>query len=57
MTKAEQRANELFPNDRTFCGGVASIARDAYVKGYNDAMQYVYYQLNKVKDAIDEHIH
>lgn len=33
MTQAEQRANELYPNDRAFCGGVASIARDAYLKG------------------------
>lgn len=33
MTQAEQRANELYPNDRAFCGGVASIARDAYIKG------------------------
>lgn len=34
MTHEEQIAQELYPNNRTFCGGVAQIARDAFVKGY-----------------------
>ena len=41
MTKAEQRANELYPNDRAFCGGVASIARDAYIKGCRETIENV----------------
>ena len=39
MTQAEQRANELYPNDRAFCGGVASIARDAYIRGCQDTIR------------------
>lgn len=31
--KPEERANELYPNNSTFCGGVAQIARDAFIKG------------------------
>ena len=38
MKQAEQRANELYPNDRAFCGGVASIARDAYLKGCQETL-------------------
>jgi hypothetical protein len=38
MTQAEQRANELYPNDRAFCGGVASIARDAFIRGWEEAL-------------------
>ena len=41
MTQAEQRANELYPNDRAFCGGVASIARDAFIKGWEEALASV----------------
>ena len=29
----QERAEELYPNSRSFCGGVASVARQAYVKG------------------------
>lgn len=29
----EEKANELYPNNKTFCGGVAQIARDAFSKG------------------------
>ena len=29
----EEKANELYPNNKTFCGGVAQIARDAFAKG------------------------
>ena len=38
MKQAEQRANELYPNDRAFCGGVASIARDAFIRGWEEAL-------------------
>ena len=31
--KTEEKANELYPNNKTFCGGVAQIARDAFAKG------------------------
>ena len=31
--KPDERANELYPNNSTFCGGVAQIARDAFAKG------------------------
>lgn len=31
--KAEEKAQELYPNNSTFCGGVAQIARDAFAKG------------------------
>ena len=39
MSKAIERANELYPNSKTFCGGVASIARDAYIRGCQDRMK------------------
>lgn len=39
LKQAEQRANELYPNDRAFCGGVASIARDAYLKGVQETLE------------------
>lgn len=29
----EEKAQELYPNNKTFCGGVAQIARDAFAKG------------------------
>lgn len=29
----EKKAQELYPNDKTFCGGVAQIAREAFIKG------------------------
>lgn len=41
LTRAEQRANELYPNDRAFCGGVASIARDAFIRGWEEALASV----------------
>ena len=38
MSKATDRANELYPNGKTFCGGVSSIARDAYLKGVQESI-------------------
>jgi hypothetical protein len=38
MSKVTERANELYPNSKTFCGGVASIARDAYIKGCQETI-------------------
>lgn len=29
----EKKAQELYPNNKTFCGGVAQVARDAFIKG------------------------
>lgn len=29
----EKKAQELYPNNKTFCGGVAQIAREAFIKG------------------------
>lgn len=29
----ENKAQELYPNNKTFCGGVAQIAREAFIKG------------------------
>lgn len=29
----EEKAQELYPNNKTFCGGVAQIARDAFING------------------------
>ena len=29
----EEKANELYPNNKTFCGGVAQVAREAFIKG------------------------
>jgi len=29
----EKQAQELYPNNKTFCGGVAQIAREAFIKG------------------------
>ena len=52
MSKAEQRANELYPNDRTFCGGVASIAREAYLKGWSEAFDWFNEQLEKINEAL-----
>ena len=34
-----EKANELYPNNRTFCGGVAQIAREAYVKGSDETLE------------------
>ena len=41
MSKVTERANELYPNSKTFCGGVASIARDAYIKGVEETIENV----------------
>lgn len=41
MSKVTERANELYPNSKTFCGGVASIARDAYFKGCEETIENV----------------
>ena len=35
----QERADELYPNNRTFCGGVANIAREAYVKGCQETAE------------------
>ena len=61
MTQAEQRANELYPNDRAFCGGVASIARDAFIRGWEEALASVRVTITG-KDLIGmeekhEHLH
>ena len=37
----QERADELYPNNRTFCGGVASIAREAYVKGSREMAEHL----------------
>lgn len=29
----EKKAQELYPNNKTFCGGVAQVAREAFIKG------------------------
>lgn len=29
----EKKAQELYPNNKTFCGGVAQVAREAFAKG------------------------
>ena len=29
----EKKAQELYPNNMTFCGGVAQVAREAFIKG------------------------
>ena len=41
MSKVSDRANELYPNSKSFCGGVASIARDAYIKGCRETIENV----------------
>lgn len=38
MKQAEQRANELYPNSKSFCGGVAAIARGAFIRGWEEAL-------------------
>ena len=39
MSKAIERANDLYPNNKTFSGDVVSIARDAYIRGCQDTMK------------------
>ena len=41
MSTVSDRANELYPNSKSFCGGVASIARDAYIKGWKESLEIV----------------
>ena len=41
MSKAIERANDLYPNSKSFCGGVASIARDAFTNGWKEALDIV----------------
>lgn len=41
MSKVTERANELYPNGKTFCGGVASIARDAFIRGWEETIENV----------------
>lgn len=38
----EERAHELYPNNRSFCGGVAQIAREAYVKGCKESIEQAF---------------
>ena len=41
MSKAIERANDLYPNSKSLCGGVASIARDAFTNGWKEALEIV----------------
>lgn len=53
MKKPEQRAQELYPNNRTFCGGVAQIAREAYVKGCGETIDRA---ISWLKEHSDDYI-
>ena len=50
--KPEERANELYPNNSTFCGGVASIARQAYVKGWEEVERELLPMLKELTEAV-----
>ena len=50
--KAEQKANEIYPNTATFCGGVAQIARQAYVKGWEEVERTLLPLLNELTEAV-----
>ena len=49
--KPEERANELYPNNSTFCGGVASIARQAYIKGWEEVERELLPMLKELTEA------
>lgn len=51
----EEKANEIYPNNKTFCGGVAQIARDAFAKGAR--MQKEADDANSVKWLVDDDYH
>ena len=38
MNKVTQRANEIYPNTKWFVGGVPTIARTAFVRGWNECI-------------------
>lgn len=50
--KPEERANELYPNNSTFCGGVASIARQAFVKGWEEVERELLPMLKELTEAV-----
>ena len=50
--KAEVRANEIYPNNTTFCGGVAQIARQAYVKGWEEVERELLPMLKEITEAV-----
>ena len=50
--KAEVRANEIYPNNTTFCGGVAQIARQAYVKGWEEVERELLPMLKELTEAV-----
>lgn len=50
--KPEARANEIYPNNSTFCGGVASIARQAFVKGWEEVERELLPMLKELTEAV-----
>lgn len=50
--KPEERANELYPNNSTFCGGVASIARQAFIKGWEEVERELLPMLKELTEAV-----
>lgn len=50
--KPEERANEIYPNNSTFCGGVASIARQAFVKGWEEVERELLPMLKELTEAV-----
>lgn len=50
--KPEERANELYPNNSTFCGGVASIARQAYIKGWEESERGLIQMVHELAEAV-----
>lgn len=50
--KPEARANEIYPNNSTFCGGVAQIARQAYVKGWEEVERELLPMLRELTEAV-----
>lgn len=50
--KPEARANEIYPNYSTFCGGVASIARQAFVKGWEEVERELLPMLKELTEAV-----
>ena len=50
--KPEERANELYPNNSTFCGGVAAIARQAFIKGWEEVERELLPMLKELTEAV-----
>ena len=50
--KPEARANEIYPNNSTFCGGVAQIARQAFVKGWEEVERELLPMLRELTEAV-----